>query len=620
MTTQTQDFLQWHIGQWDRRLRLKRTITWLPRILLAATLVVLAFAAISWLRPWLLPSQIAQIAIAAIGGSFFGTLLVIWLLPRSIEQAVRDYDLRFDLKQRLTTALELTRGQIVAPAILSDRQIEDTRLAANNVPFQQYLPLTVNKREVFMLVLALGLLILSLVMENPHVREIEAERALDNRIADQIEALEDLEQNIENNPNLTDAEKDQLTQPLDEAIESLDNQAITEEEAVATLAEAEQELRDLSDGLSEEERAANEQAGNQLSSSPLTDELGEEMGDSDLNNAANESEELGDDLNDLNESEQQEVADQLEEAAETLRETNPEVAENLQEAADALREGDTERAEQALNDAAEALREQQQENQDSEQAQAANDAANEVAEARENVLNNEPQSSEANQQQQDGSSQQGEEGQQNEQGQQNQTGEQPGEGQDGESQQQPGNQPGEEANQQGNLEGEQPGGEGSEGPQGEQPGGDPQSAPGEGQQPGEQGQAPSTGEGESGGSGAGDSGGQTGQTSGGSESSLGNTDNQPGDDEMGVFDSIFSPSRLGGEDGVDVNLDGVVDELDSEPLEEGDINEDFEGESTVPYNEVFRQYEQSVRDALERDYIPIGVRDVIRSYFSSLEP
>jgi hypothetical protein len=40
----------------------------------------------------------------------------------------------------------------------------------------------------------------------------------------------------------------------------------------------------------------------------------------------------------------------------------------------------------------------------------------------------------------------------------------------------------------------------------------------------------------------------------------------------------------------------------------------------VPYNEVFSDYSEAANRALDQDYIPLGLRDVVRDYFSSLEP
>jgi hypothetical protein len=44
------------------------------------------------------------------------------------------------------------------------------------------------------------------------------------------------------------------------------------------------------------------------------------------------------------------------------------------------------------------------------------------------------------------------------------------------------------------------------------------------------------------------------------------------------------------------------------------------GQSTVPYNQVFARYADAASRALDEQQIPLGMRDYIRGYFSSLEP
>jgi len=40
----------------------------------------------------------------------------------------------------------------------------------------------------------------------------------------------------------------------------------------------------------------------------------------------------------------------------------------------------------------------------------------------------------------------------------------------------------------------------------------------------------------------------------------------------------------------------------------------------VPYHEVFYTYRDAAHQALERSYIPEGLKDYVREYFSQLEP
>jgi hypothetical protein len=42
--------------------------------------------------------------------------------------------------------------------------------------------------------------------------------------------------------------------------------------------------------------------------------------------------------------------------------------------------------------------------------------------------------------------------------------------------------------------------------------------------------------------------------------------------------------------------------------------------SVVPYEQIYPQYAQSASEALDRGYIPPHLKDLVRRYFSQLEP
>jgi hypothetical protein len=44
------------------------------------------------------------------------------------------------------------------------------------------------------------------------------------------------------------------------------------------------------------------------------------------------------------------------------------------------------------------------------------------------------------------------------------------------------------------------------------------------------------------------------------------------------------------------------------------------GEALVPYSEVFYDYLDAANQAIEQSYIPSGLKDYVRDYFSQLEP
>ena len=44
------------------------------------------------------------------------------------------------------------------------------------------------------------------------------------------------------------------------------------------------------------------------------------------------------------------------------------------------------------------------------------------------------------------------------------------------------------------------------------------------------------------------------------------------------------------------------------------------GHASVPYRDVYSEYADEAGAALEGSYIPLGVKQYVRDYFSSLEP
>ena len=44
------------------------------------------------------------------------------------------------------------------------------------------------------------------------------------------------------------------------------------------------------------------------------------------------------------------------------------------------------------------------------------------------------------------------------------------------------------------------------------------------------------------------------------------------------------------------------------------------GAVTVPYAEVYASYAAAAAEAMEREYVPLGLKDYVRDYFAALEP
>lgn len=116
------------------------------------------------------------------------------------------------------------------------------------------------------------------------------------------------------------------------------------------------------------------------------------------------------------------------------------------------------------------------------------------------------------------------------------------------------------------------------------------------------------------GSGEGESSGQEGQAQAG-EGSI-SQDNRPGQEGETEYESVYAPQRLGEGEGERVNLPGEGEG----PYRDTSRDVDEEGQALVPYDQVYGDYSQAAAEALEGSYIPLGIKEYVREYFSALEP
>jgi hypothetical protein len=92
----------------------------------------------------------------------------------------------------------------------------------------------------------------------------------------------------------------------------------------------------------------------------------------------------------------------------------------------------------------------------------------------------------------------------------------------------------------------------------------------------------------------------------------------------GPADSLYIPELIDLSDieGIDIELPA---ECRADPSSCGPLLREWETEfgdeqSRVPYYDVYREYSQSAYEALNDDVIPLGMKGLVRDYFSSLEP
>lgn len=516
-------------------------LLWVPRGLLGGLLLAAAIAALARLRPLLTNEEVGWVALGTGGVGIAAALLILLLQRRAVLDQARFADAQFTLQERTSTAIEIQSGRFTLPAELAERQLKDTVQAISRVDTRRGLPLRLNRQDWLIILVATVLLSLAVWLPNPQADILQGKRAVAESIEEQIQALEALEEEIIQNPELTEEQKEEILEPIEGAIEQLEAGDLSQEEAVAVLSEAEADLQALEASNSNEAlQQALETAGQPLADNENAQALGESLQNGDFSAASAAAAQLADTLPSLTPQEQAELAEDLAATAEALAQTDPELAAELNAAAEALQNGDVAAAQQALREASGTLQERAQQQ---AAAQQAGEASGQVGESRQEVA------------------------QAGQSGQSGQTGEGQGQGE------------------------------------------------GEGQGEG-QGQGQGQGEGQGNGDGNGQGQGQ------GQPNGEGTGQGGPGPGG-GHVENIYVPpyDPLTGE-GVDIELPaecvanpaacgGLLSET---PSEFGDET------STVPYDQVYGDYRNAANEALSSDYIPLGYKEYIRDYFSSLEP
>ncbi len=361
-----------YLDRWLRRYRLQRALAWGLRGMDFGLLLAVGIALALLLQSRLVREEYwLALGIGALAGAACGAAAG-WLWPVSRLWAARFFDLRFGLKERVSTALELSARPDLAPAFVV-QQAEDALAAAGGVDLRRLLPFRIPWWEAaVVLALASGAGGVYIAADQPFIKAGE-QRQVEQALEGQAEALQELIERIQADERLTPSQRQALTQPLEEAQQQLQS-AETAEQGVAILTTAEDALNAIDPAGLQEQIQDLQQLGRELGrqGSPLQ-EAGGALARGDLGAAAEALENLG--PSDMSPEEQAALADQLDQAAAALQDSDPALAGQLSQAAENLRRGDSAQATQSLQQAAEALRQQAR---NAQTAQLAREAAAEL--------------------------------------------------------------------------------------------------------------------------------------------------------------------------------------------------------------------------------------------------
>ena len=276
------------------------------------------------------------------------------------------------LQERLTTAVELKQGKILSTPTMQREQLADARATAERVDVTISVPLTLDRRDWLVISLATLLIAMAILLPNPQGEMLKKRQAVAESIKEQVEALEALKEAISDNPALSSDQQERLLDPVEEALQELEQSDLSQEGAMAALSESEAELRSLSEEFSTERlRQALRDAGQPLADNLNSQALGESLQNGDFSAAGAATAQLADELDPLSADELATLAEDLAATAAALEGIDDELAAELGQAARALREGDLNAAMQALRDASGTLQQRAQETAAAQQAQAA---------------------------------------------------------------------------------------------------------------------------------------------------------------------------------------------------------------------------------------------------------
>ena len=576
---QKADELTLILSGWENRWELRQLTRTLPRSLIAAAILSLIVGAAGYWRFGLRAEQLLLISLCASGAAVLLNLLMTLIFPRSLAQRARHFDLEFNLCERLSTALELMSGRLRTHPEIEARQIADALFHARQIKAKRSIELDFRFRELTLLLilwLALALLIALPLLSGGYPIQDTTSPAVEAAQEDIREIIE----TVAKDSDLTDVDRRDLLESLEIALERLEMEDISEEEAFAAMSQLQAELDETRQQLENTMEldqmtmeAALEALEDFIPPSDPGDAMDAETTFDDLESALQDMAETAETMDAEQASA---MAEALQEAGESLGQMNEELSESMQNMSAALNEAAMDELQQQLDEALRQIEReqaQQEESQDAammlqEQSQQAQEAAEEIARQQ------------AQQQMFQSPAESGEESDS-------------GERRAGNQQSQDAADEAQSGNQSGNMR-------------------TTRNMPGDAQN-----QALNR-DSRSAGAGAGEGESDNRSLAGAAGEDQGaDTNNRTTGARQIEYEALYSPNAISGGGAEEIRL---RTDASDQSFGEGDFDENPLGEARVSYDTVFSDYQNAANRALESDYVPLGLRDVVRDYFTSLQP
>jgi uncharacterized membrane protein len=595
MSAQTHPLIR-IVEAWDRRDRARHTLLWLPRALALALTGAALIALAARLRPLLTDAQIVAAAVTALLIATVVVLVRAWARRPPLIDRARQFDQTFALDEQVSTALAIDAGQIALPDWWRARQGDAAAQAAADAAarLKQVVPLPFDWRAWLIAALPALLLIALLLLPNP-IDGVTIDPAQAAAIANAAADLNALADAAANDPTLSAEARADALNALRRSAQALSDPDTPPERAISQLNETSADLRAQADAAGERAAAAQQalqRAADALRAAGQSDSAPAPRADAAAAAAAaRESlDALGERADRMTPEERAAAAEALRNAADALAQPRQpgtagqstpgeRAADALRNAADALTGENPAGARDSLREAAREVGETARQ---SEADVASQGSLDRLAEQTRQSASEIARAGDAGQ-----GAQQGERGAPS-----------PGEG------------------DMAGAEGEDASAAADGNAAAGQSAGEPSGA-GEGAgEPGSRTDAAGAGS-NSAGDGAGGAGSdfQSGVSQRGQGGEAGNSPD-------GVGERPFAPVNVPRAFAMPRGTTAI--ELAADPgarmTGSGDFADNPTGTISVPYQEVFQVYRGAVDQALDSGNVPLALRDVVRGYFTSLDP
>ncbi len=355
-----------------RALSVQRGLLWLARGLAAGTVVVLGLVIWAWARDAVKTLPIVLLVVVPLVVGLLTAVGSLFVRHNSLELA-RRIDRAARLHERSTTALELGRRGDEFPLAIA--QMRDAVEHLKRVDLLEAFPLRPPKHELMTAFFVVVIAAIVFISPNPWLLRARASNPSITIAREQAQRVQRLADSIQPNDS---AELDALRQLLSKGAKTVDARSNEPDAALNALQDLEEQVQQMSAG-DDQIAAALAAIASALASDPTTQPLADAINTGDMRQISQAARDLAQSTRNLSSQDQQRVAKVLRDASGRAGRMSQSIASNLADAANALQAA---AGADAANAAQAAQGDQTQGGQQSAGgAQAASDALNQMSDA-----------------------------------------------------------------------------------------------------------------------------------------------------------------------------------------------------------------------------------------------